>query len=127
MTEGDKGARSTFDLLGLLGPELKEAAAAEIDLARAEISGAVGGLISAAIFGFVGVVVILTALMFALAGLIDVLVAAGFGRAAATFIVAGGLALVGVVCAVVAYTLGKAVRFVPSRALQLLRAPVSES
>ena len=127
MTEGDKRARSTFDLLGLLGPELKEAAAAEIDLARAEIGGAFSRAIGAAIFGFVGVVVILTAVMFALAGLIDVLVAAGFGRGAATFIIAGGLALAGIVCALIAYTLGKAVRFVPSRALELLRAPLSES
>ena len=126
MIDGAKGARSTFDLLGLLGPEVKEAVSAEIDLARAEVSGAVAHAASAAIFGVIGLVVLIAALMFALVGVIDLLINAGFGHAAATFIVTGILLVIGVICAFVAYSAAKSIKIIPSRALAYLQKPLPD-
>jgi O-antigen ligase len=121
MTHETYGRVSATSLIADTFNDLSDLLRKEMRLASAEMSNAVTTGIRASVMMAVGGAFLLMALLLALGGLVLVLALYGFPLHVASFIVAGGLAVVGLILVFYARAQMRADKLAPARSASQLR------
>ena len=124
MTHETFGRASTTGLIADAFNDLSDLLRKEMRLASAEMSHSVSASIRAAVMMVLGGAFMLMALLIALGGLVLVVVTYGFDLHVACFMVAGGLAVIGLVLFLYARAKLSAGRLAPARSLGQMREAI---
>ena len=124
MTHESFGRVSATSLIADTFNDLSDLLRKELRLASAEMSSAVTTSIRASVTMAVGGAFLLMALLFALGGLALVIAGFGFTLHEASFMVAGGLAVVGLILFLSARGRMRAERLAPARTVGQLREAI---
>lgn len=124
MTHETYGRSSAASLIADTFNDLSELLRKEMRLASAEMSNAVATSLRASVMMAVGGAFMLMALLLALGGLVLVLAMYGFLLHVASFMVAGGLAVVGLVLVLYARAQMRADKLAPARSVGQMREAI---
>ena len=124
MTHETYGRASAASLIADTFNDLSDLLRKEMRLASAEMSGAVATSIRASAMMAVGGAFMLMALLMALGGLVLIIATYGFSLHAASFMVAAGLALVGLVLFLYARAQMTAEKLAPARTVGQMREAI---
>jgi uncharacterized membrane protein YqjE len=124
MTHETYGRSSAASLIADTFNDLSELLRKEMRLASAEMSNAVATSLRASVMMAVGGAFMLMALLLALGGLVLVLAMYGFPLHVASFMVAGGLAVVGLVLVLYARAQMRADKLAPARSVGQMREAI---
>jgi len=124
MTHETYGRASAVSLIADAFNDLSDLVRKEMRLASAEMSGAVTSRIRAAVVLLIGGALLCMSMLMAMGGLALVIVAYGFSLHEASFMVAGAIAVVGLVLILYASAQMSAQRLAPTRAAGQMREAI---